>query len=102
MKFELKNKFKAEINEVTLYDEQSYEYLRDFIEKLEDKFKLEINNKQATEFLQNELYEETEHLYNTQTDDYYEAHCEAMDNLSDSVSIIEGLLGYLKEKIVIK
>lgn len=102
MKFELKNKFKAEINGVTLYDEQSYEYLRDFIEKLEDKFKLEINNKQATEFLQNELYEETEHLYNTQIDDYYEAHCEAMDNLSDSVSIIEGLLGYLKEKIVIK
>lgn len=59
MKFELKNKFKAEINGVTLYDEQSYDYLRDFIEKLEDEFKLEINNKQATEFLQNELYEET-------------------------------------------
>lgn len=27
MEFELKNKFKAEINGVTLYDEQSYDYL---------------------------------------------------------------------------
>lgn len=102
MKSELKSKFKAEINGIIFSDEQDYDYLKEFIEKLEDKFKLEINNKEATEFLKTELYEETEHLYSVQSDDYYEAHCIAMDNLSDNISIIEGLLGYLKEKIVIK
>lgn len=56
MKCEIKNNFNGEINGVILYDEQSYDYLRDFIEELEDMFNLEINNKEATEFLRNELY----------------------------------------------
>ena len=94
--------FKGVINGVNFSDEQDYDYLKEFIENLEDRFKLEINNKEATEFLKGELYEETEHLYNVQTNDYYEAHCQAMDNLYDSILIIKGLLGYLKEKVVIK
>lgn len=101
MKCDIKNNFNGEINGVILYDEQSYDYLRDFIEELEDMFNLEINNKEATEFLRNELYEETESLYNVVTDDYYEAHCKAMDNLSDNISIIKGLLNYRNKKVII-
>ena len=101
MKCDIKNNFNGEINGVILYDEQSYYYLRDFIEELEDMFNLEINNKEATEFLRNELYEETESLYNVVTDDYYEAHCKAMDNLSDNIYIIKGLLNYRNKKVII-
>lgn len=102
MKYKIVSNFKGVINGVNFDNEQDYNYLKEFIENLEDRFKLEINNKEATEFLRNELYEETEYLYEVQIDEYYEAHCRAMDNLYDSILIIKGLLGYLKEKIVIK
>lgn len=101
MKCELINRFKGKINGVMFDDEQDYNYLREFIENLEDMFNLEINNKEATEFLRNELYEETESLYNVVTDDYYEAHCEAVNNLSNNILIITKLLSYLNEKVII-
>lgn len=98
MKCEMKNSFKGIINGVEFDDEQSYDYLKEFIEDIENKFNLNINNKEAIEFLQNQLYEETECFYNT-IDDYEEAHYNAMDNLFDNIDIIEGLLKYSKEKI---
>ena len=102
MKYKIISNFKGVINGVNFSDNQDYDYLKEFIENLEDRFKLEINNKEATEFLKSELYKETKHLYNVQIDNYYEAHCQAMDNLFDDILIIKGLLSYLKEKIVIK
>lgn len=98
MKCEMKNNFKGIINGVEFDGEQSYDYLKEFIEDIENKFNLNINNKEATEFLQNQLYEETECFYNT-IDDYEEAHYNAMDNLLDNVDIIQGLLKYSKKKI---
>jgi hypothetical protein len=53
MKCEMKNNFKGIINGVEFDDEQSYDYLKEFIEDIENKFNLNINNKEATEFLQN-------------------------------------------------
>ena len=101
MKCEIKNNFNGEINGVILYDEQSYDYLREFIENLEGIFNLEINSKEATEFLHYELYEGTENLYNVETEDYYKAHCEAVNNLSNNILIITKLLSYLNEKVII-
>lgn len=101
MKCEIKNNFNGEINGVILYDEQSYDYLREFIENLEGIFNLEINSMEATEFLHHELYEETENLYNVETEDYYKAHCEAVNNLSNNILIITKLLSYLNEKVII-
>lgn len=98
MKCEMKNSFKWIINGVEFDDEQSYNYLKEFIEDIENKFNLNINNKGATEFLQSQLYEETECFYNT-IEDYEEAHYNAMDNLFDNIDIIQGLLKYSKEKI---
>lgn len=98
MKCEMKSNFKGIINDVTIGDEQSYDYLKEFIENIENKFNLNINNKEATEFLQNQLYEETEYEYNM-TDDYEEAHNNAMNNLTDNVDILEELLKYKKNKI---
>ena len=98
MKCEMVSNFKGNINGVNFSDEQSYNYLKDFIENIEDKFNLNINNKEATEFLQNQLYEETECLYNI-TDNYEEAHNNAMNNLTDNVDILEKLLKYKKSKI---
>lgn len=98
MKYEMKSSFKGTINDVEFDDEQSYDYLREFIENIEDKFNLNINNKMATEFLQSQLYEQTEYLYCT-VEDYKEAHYNAMDNLLDNIDIIKGLLKYSKDKI---
>lgn len=98
MKCEMVSNFNGNINGVEFDDEQSYNYLREFIENIEDKFNLNINNKEATEFLQNQLYEETEYLYCT-VEDYEEAHNNAMNNLMDNIDIIEGLLKYKKKKI---
>lgn len=98
MRYELKSNFKGSINGVEFDDEQSYNYLKEFIEDIESMFNLKINSKTATEFLQNKLYEETECFYNT-IDDYEEAHYNAMDNLLDNVDIIQGLLKYSKKKI---
>lgn len=98
MKCELKNKFKGSINGIDFDEEQSYNYLKEFIENIEDKFNLNINNKEATEFLQNQLYEETEFLY-SRSDDYDEAHNVAMDSLFKDIDIIKGLLKYSKKKI---
>lgn len=100
MKCEMKNSFKGIINGVEFDDEQSYDYLKEFIEDIENKFNLNINNKEATEFLQSQLYEKTEYLYLQCTvEDYEEAHYNAMDNLLDNVDIIQGLLKYSKKKI---
>jgi hypothetical protein len=98
MKCEMKNSFKGIINGVEFDDEQSYDYLKEFIEDIENKFNLNINNKEATEFLQSQLYEETECIYNT-VDDYEEAHYNAMDSLFKDIDIIKGLLKYAKKKI---
>lgn len=95
MDYKVNNRFKGNINGVEFDDEQSYDYLKEFIEDLEDKFNLEINDKTATEFLQNQLYEETECFYNT-TDDYEEAHYNAMDNLFDNIELIKGVMRYEK------
>ena len=94
----IKNKFKGNINGIDFDEEQSYNYLKEFIEKIEDKFNLNINNKTATEFLQNQLYEETEFLY-SRGDDYDEAHNVAMNSLFKDIDIIKGLLKYSKKKI---
>lgn len=101
MKCGLINRFKGKINGVMFDDEQDYNYLREFIENLEGIFNLEINSKEATEFLHHELYEGTENLYNVETEDYYKAHCEAVNNLSNSILIITKLLSYLNEKVII-
>lgn len=101
MKCELINRFKGKINGVMFDDEQDYNYLREFIENLEGIFNLEINSKEATEFLHHELYEGTENLYNVETEDYYKAHCEAVNNLSNNILIITKLLSYLNEKVII-
>ncbi len=98
MRCEMVSNFKGNINGVNFSDEQSYDYLREFIENIEDKFNLNINNKMATEFLQSQLYEQTEYLYCT-VEDYEEAHYNAMNNLLDNVDIIKGLLKYSKDKI---
>ncbi len=96
----IKNNFKGNINGIEFDDKQSYNYLKEFIEGIENMFNLKINNKTITEFLQNQLYEETECFYNT-TDDYEEAHYNAMDNLFDNIELIKGLLKYSKKKIEI-
>lgn len=98
MKCEMVSNFKGNINGVNFSDEQSYNLLKDFIENIEEKFNLNINNKEATEFIQNQLYEETEYEYNM-TGDYEEAHNNAMNNLTDNVYILKELLKYKKSKI---
>jgi hypothetical protein len=98
MKCEMVSNFKGNINGVNFSDEQSYNFLKDFIENIEEKFNLNINNKEATEYLQNQLYEETEYLYNI-TCNYEEAHNNAMENLMDNIDIIEDLLKCKKNKI---
>ena len=98
MKCEMISNFKGDINGIKFDDEQSYDYLKEFIENIEYKFNLNVNNKEATEFLNNQLYEETEHLYNA-IDNYEEAHNDAMNNLLNDIDIIIGLLKYSKDKI---
>ena len=76
--------------------------LKEFIDNLEHKFNLNIVNKKATEFLNSQLYEETESLFNTETDDYEEAHNIAMYNLQSNSEILEALLKYSDNKLEIR
>lgn len=101
MKCEMVSNFNGNINGIEFDDEQNYNYLREFIENIEDKFNLNVNNKEATGFLYHELYEETENLYNVETEDYYKAHCKAVNNLSNNILIITKLLSYLNGKVII-
>ena len=98
MKYDVESSFKGVINGIEFDDEQSFDYLKEFIDNIEYQFNLTVNDKTATEFLQSQLYEETEHLY-CSSDDYEEAHYNAMNNLLDNIDIVKGLLNYSKDKI---
>ena len=102
MEYNVINKFNGDVNGVNFCDEQSFEYLKEFIDNLEHKFNLNIVNKKATEFLNSQLYEETESLFNTETDDYEEAHNIAMYNLQSNSEILEALLKYSDNKLEIR
>ena len=99
MKSNIISKFKGKINEVMFENEQSYYYLEEFIIEIEKKYKLNIENKQVTELIQSQLYEETEKLFNNNYDDYDSAHSNAMDILLDDSNFICSILKYSKNII---
>lgn len=102
MKCEIKNKFKGEINGIKFDDEQSYNYLKEFIENLEYKYNLNIVDKETTEFLKTQLYEKTEQLYQEEYSDCYEeAHNEAVCYFLGNNELIEILLRFSKDVISI-
>ena len=99
MKSDIINEFVGNINGVVFCDKQSYNYLEEFIIEIEDKYRLNIENKQVTELIQLQLYEETERLFNNDYDDYDDAHSEAMDVLLKDGNFICSILKYSKNVI---
>ncbi len=99
MKSSIKSEFRGNINGIVFSDNESYNYLEEFIFIIEKECKLNIENKQVTELIQTQLYEKTEELYNNDYDNYDDAHSKAMDMLLEDGNFICSILKYSKNVI---
>lgn len=101
MNAEILNNFKGEINGVYIGDETKYEFLTECIESLEKEYNLEINNKEITEFIGEELYNRTEDLYDEGNYSYEECNNHIREDLLYDLEFIKNLFNKLSDKIEI-
>ena len=101
MNAEILSDFKGEINGVYVRDETKYEFLTECIESLEKEYNLEINSKEITEFIGEELYNKTEDLYDEGNYSYEECNNHIREDLLYDLEFIKNLFNRLPNKIVI-
>lgn len=101
MKAEVLSGFKGEINGVYIGDEVKYEFLTECIESLEKEYNLEINSKEITEFIGEELYNRTEDLYDEGNYSYEECNNHVREDLLYDLEFIKDLFNRIPVSVVI-
>lgn len=101
MNAEILSGFKGEINGVYIGDEVKYEFLSECIESLEKEYNLEINSKEITEFIGEELYNRTEDLYDEGNYSYEECNNHIREDLLYDLEFIKDLFNRIPVSVVI-